>query len=795
MSTTSTAMLRNFIKITFRNLLKNKLYSIINILGLSIGIVCSILIWLWVSDEVSFDKFLPKYKKLHQVWVHATFDGKINTWRSIPLPTYEAMKTAHSSVSNAVVTGWGGDKLLTVGETRVIKPGYFVSEEFLDMFEYPLIAGDPSVVLDDPYSVVISESLAQTLFENEDPLGQTIRFEDQVNLNVTGILKDVPGNSSFEFDFLVPWKQREMINEWVARNKTNWGNYSFQVFVELQDENAQKEVDEAIADMLAENGEDDMPRRLFLHPLKQWRLHSNFINGVTKEGRNDHVNLFSVIAIFILVIACINFMNLATARSERRAREVGIRKSLGSTRQYLMLQFMGESLIISIISFALAILVAQLVLPAYNNLVDKDLFIDFGSIGFWQIGIGIVLVTGVLSGSYPAFYLSSFKPVETLKGTIKVGKGATSPRKVLVVMQFGFSVLLLVSTVVIFRQIALVKDRDLGYDQSNLISIDYNDELAENFQVLKTQLLQSGAVESITRSNSRITSINSNNFLSWPGKPENLKVIFTTIAADYDYTKTMGIKVLQGRDFSKSFSTDTSAIVINKAALDLMGLEDPIGTTLDLWGQKRSLIGVIDDVIMGSPYQAVKPMFMIIDQDWISAISVRLKNGGHLNANLKKVEAIFDQYNPAYPFNYEFADVDFQRKFDTINMTQNLATIFSFLAIFITGLGLFGLASFTAEQRSKEIGIRKVLGASILGLITLMSKDFSRLVLIGFAISTPITWYLLDEYLERYPIRVEVQWWVFPLVGVIALLFSLVIVGNQAARVARANPTQSLRDE
>lgn len=788
-------MLKNFLKITFRNLLKNKLYSTINILGLSIGTVCSILIWLWVADELSFDKFLPKYNRLHQVWVHAEFDGKINTWRSIPLPSYEAMKTAHSSVVNSVVTGWGGERLLTVGETRLLKEGYYVSEEFLEMFEYPLITGDPAVVLDDPYSIVISESLAKTLFKNEDPLGKIIRFEDQVNLNVTGILKDVPGNSSFEFEYLVPWKQREMLNNWVVRNKTNWGNYSFQVFVELVDNKSAGEVDTAIATMLAEKGQDDMPRTLFLHPVEKWRLHSNWVNGETKDGRYDQVMLFSVIAILILVIACINFMNLATARSERRAREVGIRKSLGSTRKYLILQFMGESMIIALISFVLAMLMVELLLPAYNNLVDKSLFVNYSSLVFWQVAIGMVFIIGLLSGSYPAFYLSSFRPVETLKGTIKIGKGATSPRKILVVMQFGVSILLLVSTIVIFRQIELVKDRDLGYDQRNLISVDYTDELAENYDVLKTQLLQSGAVEAVTRSNSKITSINSNNFLGWPGKPENLKVIFTTISTEYDYAKTMGIKVLHGRDFSKEFSTDTSAIVINKAALELMELEDPIGTSLDLWGEKRQLIGVVDDVIMGSPYQAVKPMFMIVNPNWINVITVRLRDNGRLNENLKTVESIFDRYNPAYPFDYQFADVDFQRKFDDINMTQRLATIFSLLAIFITGLGLFGLAAFTAEQRTKEIGIRKVLGASILGLIALVSKDFSKLVLIGFVISTPLTWYLLDQYLERYPIRVDVHWWIFPLVGFISLLFSLLIVGNQASRVARANPARSLRDE
>jgi ABC-type antimicrobial peptide transport system permease subunit len=788
-------MLLNFLKITLRNLLKNKLYTFINIFGLAIGIVCSMLIWLWVADESSYDEFHPKIKKLSQVWVHATFDNKINSWRSVPLPTYEAMKTAHSSIVNTCVTGWGGDRLLSVGEKRLIQEGYYVSNEFLEMFEFPLLEGSAAIVLDEPSSIVITQKLAQLFFGDENPIGKTIRFNDESNLQVTGVLKNIPDNSSFQFEYLVPWKQREMTNPWVVRNKTNWGNYSFQIFAELNDESDHQMAQDAIKNMLADNGETDMPREFILHPMEKWRLHSNFINGVPKEGRNDQVQLFSIIAIFILVIACINFMNLATARSEGRAKEVGIRKSLGSKRSYLIMQFLGESVIISFISFVIAIGFAELLLPSYNDMVDKSLFIEYSSLVFWKAALFIIFGTGLMSGSYPAFYLSSFRPIETLKGTVKIGAAATSPRKVLVVLQFGFALLLLVSTVVIFQQIELVKSRDLGYQQENLIAIDLTDELTENYDVLKNELLRSGAITSMTRSNSRVTQINSNNFLGWPGKPEEQKVIFTTVATQYDYAKTMGIKILHGRDFSKEFASDSNAIVINKAALELMGLENPIGTSLDLWGGKRKLIGVIDNVIMGSPYREVKPMFMVLDSDWNSTITVRLSSQGDLQENLKTTGKFFDQYNSAYPFDYSFADVDFERKFASINMTQKLATIFSLLAIFITGLGLFGLASFTAQQRTKEIGIRKVLGASMTNLVTLMSQDFSKLIILAFAISTPITWYLLDQYLERYPIRVPLEWWLFPVLGFFTLLFALAIVSNQARSVAKTNPVNSLRNE
>ena len=724
-------MFRNFFLVAIRNLYKNRLYSIINISGLSIGIVCSVLILLWVADETSYDAFHPKSDRLYQVWVNAEYDGQINSWRSVPLPTYLAMKDADANIANSAVSDWGGEHLMRAGDTRILKRAYYVSEEFLEMFEFPLVEGNAEFVLDDPTSIVITESTSEALFGQEDPIGKIIRVNDESDLKVTGVLQDPPKNSSFEFDFLMTWALRESTADWVRESKENWGNYSFQVYLELNDPSLHPSVTDNVKNMLMENGEDDINREFFLHPLRSWRLHSNFEHGVAVGGMNDYVQLFTVIAIFILVIACINFMNLATARSERRAKEVGIRKSIGSKRYELILQFIGESLFLAFLAFLVAMFVVKLVLPLYNDMVDKELFIDYTSPAFWLISLLLIMVTGVVSGSYPAFYLSSFKPVATLKGKISVGKNASLPRKVLVVLQFSVAIVLMVGTMVIFNQIKLVKNRDLGYNQSQLITIEYTEDLANNYDALKTELIQSGAVEAVTRSNSPITSIHSNNFLGWPGKPEELRVIFTTIATEYDYAKTMGIEILQGREFSPDYKSDTSAIIINKAALELMDLEDPLGTELDLWGDKRTLIGVVDDVLMGSPYLAVKPMFMILNENWIGYITVRLSASNDIQGNLATVKDIFEKHNPAYPFDYAFADEEYQEKFTTINMTSRLATIFSFLAIVITGLGLFGLASYTAEQRTKEIGIRKVLGATVASLVSLMSKDFSRLVVIA----------------------------------------------------------------
>lgn len=788
-------MLQNYFKIAIRNLLKNPVYSFINITGLAIGIACTLLILLWVVDETTYDRFHPKSERLYQVWINAHFDGKINAWKSVPQPLKKALKEEISTIKNVAITEWGGTHLLAWEDKKMNKRGYFASEEFLEMFEFPLLRGTPETVLDEPYSIVLTQSAAKSIFGEDDPINKTVRLDNDAEVKVSGILKDIPGNSSFAFDYLAPFSLMLATQKWAKDSENEWGDNSFQVFAELPEGVKEEEVENQIRDFLMSKQEGDYKRELFLHPLTRWRLYSNFENGKEAGGMIDYVRLFSVIAFFILIIACINFMNLSTARSERRAREVGVRKSVGSGKWELIAQFLSESLLIAVLAFALAILLIESALPLYNNLVEKQLYLPYLSSGFWLFAATLILITGMVSGSYPALYLSSFNAVKVLKGKIQVGKHAGLPRKILVTLQFGFSIILIVGTLVVYYQIQHVKNRNLGYEQENLISVQYNNELEKNYNTIKQELLRTGVVEAVTRSNSPITEIYSNNFLGWPGKPEDLKVIFSTISTEYDYTKTMGIKILEGRDFSEDFKNDTACIIINKAGLDLMGLKDPIGQKLDLWGGQKELIGIVDNTLMGSPFKAVGPMFMIFNPKWISAVTIRLSKTDDLQTALKKVEEVFRQLNPAYPFEYSFADVEFQKKFSTINLIGKLANLFAFLALLITGLGLFGLAAFTAEQRTKEIGIRKVLGATVASVVAMVATDFTRLVALAFIISAPIAWYFMDSFLERYPYRIAIPWWVFPLAGAIAFFLAIGIVSLQALKAAAANPVKSLRSE
>jgi ABC-type antimicrobial peptide transport system permease subunit len=726
--------------------------------------------------------------------VNTTFDDKIHTWTSLPLPTYLALQTEHSNILHSTITDRGGEHLLTVGEKKIIMNGMAVSEQFLEIFKFPLIHGNASNILDDISSIVITESTAKALFGEDDAMDQIIRIDDKREMKVAGILKDVPDNSSLEFDFLIPWSNKLQDVPWIKHIADKWIGYSMPVYIELNDAARKTDVEEGIKNLLKDNGMEDMDPVLFLYPMARWRLYSTFVDGVEKGGLNDYVQLFSLIAVFIIVIACINFINLSTARSENRAKEVGIRKSVGSSRYNIVAQFISESMLISIIAYIFALLITQLALPLYNNLVEKELFINFQSWSFWVFSIIIILITGIISGSYPAFYLSSFKPVKVLKGKIQVGRNATMPRKVLVTVQFSFSIFLIISTIIIFRQIQHLKNRHMGYDQANLITMELNDELKANYRVIKNELLKTGEVEAVTISDSPMTRIYNNSFMEWPGKPEDIMVAFGGITCDYDYTRTMGIKILEGRDFSRDFVSDSTAIIVNKAGLEAMNLEDPIGTELVTGGVRRTLIGIADDVLMESPYHEVRPLYMVMGE-LNGFLSLRIKKTEDLQASLKTIENVFNQYNSAYPFEYTFADIEFNEKFKTINMTQRLANLFTLLTIIITGLGLFGLAAYTTEQRTKEIGIRKVMGATVLGIITLISKDISRLVVIAFALSAPLAWWLLNSYLERYPIRMDIPFWIFPVTGLIALFFALSIVISQALRAAHRNPSVSLRDE
>jgi len=788
-------MLQNYFKIALRSLFKNPVYSFINIAGLSIGIASSVLIFLWVADEYSYDRFHTNYYSIHKLYQSQQWAQGIGTGNSMPYPMKETIKDKSSQIKHVVMTNWGEGNMLQAGEKRLNKLGLSASEDFFKMFSFNMVKGDPNTALSDPSSIVITESTAKAFFDDQDPINQLMKIDNGQELKVTGVIKDVPKQSFFNFEYVLPFAYYEETQSWVRNSKDNWNNNSFQMYVQLQPDATEAEVNNSIQNIIKDNNPKAPTAKLFLHPMSKWRLYSSFENGINSGGMIEYVRLFTAIAIFVLVIACINFMNLATARSESRAREVGIRKSIGSRRKELIFQFLGESIMITFISSVLAIVMVELVLPAYNLLVNKNISIDYTNPWLWSIALGWIFVIGVFAGSYPAFYLSSFQPVKVLKGKVNVGKGASTPRKVLVTLQFGFSIFLIIGTIVIYQQIMHVKNRDMGYDRENLMQIWTNGELETNFQTIREELVRTGVVKSVCKSNSPITSIFSNNEVKWEGMATDQRVSFATIATEYDYTETMGIKMIEGRDFSRDFKSDSMAVIVNQAAVDLMGMKDPIGKKIIYDNKDLEIIGIMPNVVMDSPYQPVEAMTLIFEPTWTSTITIRLAKTENLGESIDIVEGVFKKLNPTYPFEFRFADTDFEAKFSTINLIGRLATIFASLAIIITCLGLFGLAAFTTEQRTKEVGIRKVMGASVSSLVMLISRDFSRLVILGFFISGPIAWWFLNNFLERYPYRISIMWWILPMAGATALLLALIIVSTQALRAARANPSQSLRSE
>jgi len=787
-------MLHNYLKIALRNLTRNSVYSFINIVGLAVGIASSVFILLWVADEYSFDRFHKNYNSIYKLYQSQVWAQGTSTSTSMPYRLKDVIKDKSSLIKYVVMTNWGEGNMLQVGEKRLNKVGLSASEDFFKVFSFTMLKGDENSALNDLNSIVITESTAKALFNDQDPINQLIKIDNGRELKVTGLIKDVPRQSFFRFDYVLPFSYYEATQQWVRNSKDVWDNNSFQMYVQLQPNTTEESVNGSIKNIIRDNNPKAPTAKLFLHPISKWRLHSNFENGKNTGGLIEYVQLFTAIAIFVLIIACINFMNLATARSESRAREVGIRKSVGSRRKELIFQFLGESVLITLIASVIAMMLVELLLPSYNTLVNKNIIINYANPWLWAIAVTWVLVVGIFSGSYPAFYLSAFQPVKVLKGKVNAGKGASTPRKVLVTLQFGFSIFLIIGTIVIYQQVMHVKNRDMGYDRENLIQIWTNNELEKNFQTIRTELVRTGVVKSVCKSNSPITSIFSNNEVQWAGMPAGQRVGFSTIATEYDYSETMGIKMLEGRDFSRSFA-DSLSVVINQAAVDIMGMKNPIGQKIKFNNQELEIIGVMPNVVMDSPYQPVEPLTLIFAPGWSSTITVRLNKTTDMKASIDKVESVFKKLNPNYPFEYRFTDKDFEWKFTDINLISRLASVFASLAIIITCLGLFGLAAFTAEQRTKEVGIRKVMGASVGNLVLLISKDFSRLVIFGFLISAPIDWWFLTDFLERYPYRISISWWMLPFAGLGALALALIIVSTQALKAAVSNPAKSLRSE
>jgi len=786
-------MLKNYLKVAFRNLWKNKGFSFINITGLAVGMASAILILLWIQNEVSYDQFHAKKDRIYEAWNRAEFSGKLNCWNTTPKVLASALQRDLPEVEHTVRVNWNSNFLFSVGEKRLTSKGNIVDSMFLEVFSFPLLKGNPQSVLMDPYSIVLTESLAKSLFGRDDPMGKVIRIDNKDNFTVTGILKDLPNNTRFRFNYLIPWAYLRK----QGGDDQNWGNNSTRTYVLLKPNVTLAAVASKVKTFKVRYDKSEPKWEMFIYPISRWRLYSRFEGGIEDGGRIEFVRLFAIIAGFILLIACINFMNLSTARSEKRAKEVGIRKVVGAPRSSLIGQFIGESVILASIAGILAIVIVQLSIHGFNQLVDKKLFIDYGRPYFCGAGLAFILFTGFLAGSYPAFFLSSFQPVKVLKGAIVKVNSLVTPRKVLVVLQFTFAIILIICTIIVKQQIDHARDRESGFDKRNLVYHFLTGDIEKHYDLIKAELLSSGIATSVTKTSSPLTDNYSDSWgFEWEGKDPNDKTDFNRFCADERLGTTAGFTFVKGRDFNlKEYPTDSTGIILNESAAKTMHFKEPVGQLIKDNDITWHVVGVTRDFIIESPYYPTRPMVIEGGKGWFNVMHIKMNGSTPMDQNLKKTEAIFKRYNPEYPFEYHFIDEDYALKFQDEQRTGTLAALFAGLTIFISCLGLFGLATYTAEARVKEIGVRKVLGASVPGIAALLSKDFLKLVLISYMIAAPIAWWAMYKWLQGYPYRVNIQWWVFAMAGTISILIAILTVSYQAIRAAVANPVKSLRAE
>jgi len=792
-------MFKNYFKTAWRAIGKSKAHSFINIIGLSLGMAVAILIGLWMYDELSFDKNFQNYDHIAKVIQNVTNNSEVQTWQSVPYPLAEELRKNYGSDFKHVVMGvnWG-EHLLTFNEKKLNENGIFFEKEAAEILRLEMVKGSSN--LDDPSSVLLSSSAAKACFGNQDPINKLIKIENYPPAKVTGVYKDLPHNCTFaDLNFISTW-DFFYNNEDVKSIKDPWRPNFADLFVQLNDNADINNVSAKIKDAKLKKVNAQLQKKkpaLFLFPMSDWHLRSEFKDGVNVGGAIQYVWMFGIIGVFVLLLACINFMNLSTARSEKRAKEVGIRKTIGSLRGQLILQFFSESFLTVLFSFALSLLLVQLALPFFNRVADKQMSLLWSNPFFWLLCAAFIIFTALIAGSYPAFYLSSFKPVKVLKGTFKAGRFAALPRKVLVVVQFTVSVALIIGTIIVYKQIQFAKDRPVGYTRNGLVTIySMNDEIRNHFSAVKDELLRTGVVASIAESGAPTTAIwGSSSGFSWKGKDPNLSVDFSTVNASYDYGKTIGWQIKKGRDFSKDFATDSSAIILNEAAAHFMNLKDPVGETVMWFDKPFTVIGVINDMVMESPYDTPKPTVYSLSSDRGNVAIIRINPNINAKEALNKIEPVFKKFNPEEPFKYQFVNDDYAKKFGDEERIGKLAGFFAFLAIVISCLGLFGLASFVAEQRTKEIGVRKILGASVFNVWNLLSKDFLMLVVISFFIAIPLAYYFMHKWLQNYEYRTQMSLWVFAASIAGALLITILVVSFQSIKAAIANPVKSLRME
>jgi putative ABC transport system permease protein len=790
-------MLKNYFRTAWRNLIKNKTYSVLNLAGLATGMAVALLIGLWISDELSFDHYHKHHARLARVMNTQINNDKKSTSDEVAIPLRNELATKYGDrFKQLALTSQAYPITVTAGEKKLIQTGMFAQAEFPAMLTLKKSAGNLDG-LNDPSSMLVSQSFAKALFGNSDPINQVVNLEGLFNAKITGVYEDLPDNTTLaSVKYLLSWNQFTSISG-IGDAQTNWHNHSFYLFALMNNQADFDQTSAAIKDIPGQH----MPgskEEIFLHPMDKWHLYSDFKEGKISGGRIEFVWLFGIIGAFVLLLACINFMNLSTARSEKRAKEVGIRKTLGSLRGQLIGQFLSESVLMALLSGILAIFLVQFSFPFFNELSGKQLSIPWAAPLFWLLIFGFTLFTGLVSGSYPAFYLSSFQPIKVLKGVFRAGRFAALPRKVLVVVQFTVSVSLIIGTLIVFKQVQYAKNRQAGYSRAGLITIDMHaPDAYKNFELIRYDLLQKGVITDMAGSSSPATNI-SNNYgnLSWSGKDPRSSLFFGMVAVTHDFGKTLGWKISQGRDFSRKYAADTGSFILNETAAKLTGFKNPIGETIQWQGKAHVITGVVEDLVMESPYSPVKPTIFFLQYDnWLWCATVKINQRIPVRDALADIEAVFKKYNPDFPFDYQFTDATYAKKFHDEERIGHLATFFAVFAILISCLGLFGMASFVAEQRTREIGVRKVLGASVTSLWGLLSKEFVALVVISCLFAAPIAYYFLHQWLQQYEYRTAISAWVFIVAAMAAILVTLLTISYHAIKTAVATPVKSLRTE
>lgn len=795
-------MLKHFLKSAWRNLIRNKSYGLINILGLTMGLAAVMLIALWVQDELSYNKYYQHYDRIAMVLSQQSRNGVVNTNTSLPIPLSAAVRNALGSEADHVSLIGKGDYNINFGDKKVSGKGMFLEPGGQDMFSAKIIKGTDGQGLQDPSSVLISERFAASLFGNSDPINQVIRVTNQFNLKVAGVFKDFPGNVAYnDIDFIAPWAFYQSNWDWIKQQKDNWDYNLFNICVQLAP-GVNKDVASAkISHILAEHASNrDLvtQQHLLLFPMSRWHLFDKFEeNGQNVGGSIKYVELFGSIGLFILLLACINFMNLSTARSVKRAREVGVRKAIGSDRKQLIGQFFCESIVATLISFGLAILIMAFVLPMFNSLAGKQLRFPWINLWFWEAGIGICLLTGIIAGSYPAFYLSSFKPIKVLKGIFKTKSTANLPRKILVVFQFTVSIFLIIATIVIYKQIQHAKDRPVGYNQNGLLSIHMTTpEIYNAYNAIKHDLMTAGAITGMAESQCPVTQIwaGSDGF-EWKGKPPGTASGFPVVAASIEFGSVLGWQFIAGRGYSKDFATDSSGLVLSQSAVNYMHLDNPIGQSIKWHGKDYTVLGVVKDVMMDSPFGENPPVIFPLLKEPGNFIVLRLNPNKSLHEVMAKIKQTMEQYNPYAPFSYTFVDDDYAANFNNEERIGNISTVFSALALFISLLGLFGIASFTVEQKTKEVGIRKVLGASVSVIWKLLSRELILLVFISVCVAIPLGYFAMNKWLLNYDYRIKISVWIFLFSASLSIIIALLTISIQTIKAARVNPVSSLKSD